>query len=310
MKTTLVVGGGSIGQRHARVLSEINPHTRVAFVSNRSDLAYPAHASIDGALERNDIDYVVVANETSRHREAIDALVSARYRGAVLIEKPAALGGDDVDFAQFSRVGVAYNLRFHPLLQELKVRLASERVFSAEIYAGQSLETWRPDRPVAEQYSAHQSRGGGVLRDLSHELDYLAWICGRAVGVFALGGRIANVTVDSDDSWSIVARTERVPQVALQLNYLDRPGSRFLRVVTEKNTFHADVLAATLTVTSAADTLVESFAIDRDETYRRMHLDMMGESPASVATVREARDIDNLILGIERSASEGKWVTT
>jgi predicted dehydrogenase len=280
------------------------------FVSNRRDLAYPTHASIGNALEAHDIGYVVVANETSRHREAMDALVSTDYHGAVLIEKPAALGADDVDLTQFSRVGVAYNLRFHPLLQQLKTRLGSERILSVEAYAGQLLETWRPDRAVSEQYSAHHSRGGGVLRDLSHELDYLAWMFGRTVGVFALGGRIANVTVDSDDSWSIVARTERVPQVALQLNYLDRPGSRFIRVVTEKNTFHADVLTATLTVTSDSHTQVESFPIDRDETYRRMHLDMMGESPASVTTVTEARDIDHLILGIESSASEGKWVTT
>ncbi len=310
MRTSLVVGGGSIGQRHARVLSEIDACARVVFVSNRTDLGYPTHSSVNDALEHYEIDYVVVATETARHRQAIEALVSAGYRGTTLIEKPAALGNDDFDFAQFSRVGVAYNLRFHPLLQELKTRLGGEKILSVEAYAGQSLDTWRPDRPVAEQYSAHQSRGGGVLRDLSHELDYLAWMCGRTVGVFALGGRIANVTVDSDDSWSIVASTERVPQVALQLNYLDRPGSRFIRVVTEKMTFHADVLAATLSVSSASDTRVETFSIHRDETYRRMHLDMMGESPASVTTVAEARDIDNLILGIERSATEGKWVTT
>lgn len=308
--TSLVVGGGSIGQRHARVLSEIDARATVVFVSNRTDLEYPTHLTIDDALEQHNIDYVVVANETARHRHTIDALVSADYRGVALIEKPAALGSDDLDLTKFSRVGVAYNLRFHPLLQELKTRLGDEKILTVEAYAGQALDTWRSDRPVSEQYSAHQSRGGGVLRDLSHELDYLTWMFGRAVGVFALGGRIAGVTVDSDDSWSVVARTEHVPQVAFQLNYLDRPGSRFIRVVTDKYTFHADVLAGTLSVSSGSDTQVESFLIDRDETYRRMHLDMRGESPASVATVAEARDIDSLIVTIERSASEGRWVTT
>ncbi len=308
--TSLVVGGGSIGQRHARVLSEIGDRTKVVFVSNRTDLAYVSHPTISEAFEHHNIDYVVVANETARHRHAVDDLVVANYRGPVLIEKPAALGSDDLDLSNFLRVGVAYNLRFHPLLQNLKNRLDGEKILSVEAYAGQALETWRPERSVAEQYSAHQSRGGGVLRDLSHELDYLAWMCGRTLGVFALGGRIANVTVDSDDSWSIVARTEHVSQLALQLNYLDRPGSRFIRIVTQEKTFHADILAGTLSVSSSSNTRLESFPIDRDETYRHMHLDMMTESPTSVTTLAEARDIDNLILGIERSAREGRWVTT
>ena len=89
--TSLVVGGGSIGQRHARVLSEIDPRATVVFVSNRTDLDYPTHLTIDDALEQHNIDYVVVVNETARHRHSIDALVSADYRGVALIEKPAAL---------------------------------------------------------------------------------------------------------------------------------------------------------------------------------------------------------------------------
>ena len=175
MTRALVVGYGSIGKRHARLLGELG--CEVAVVSRHSD-APNGHRTVEAALAAAMPDYVVVANETSAHLATVEALAAAGFAGRLLIEKP--LGeGPAVPPGRFAQVGVAYNLRFHPLLGALRERLAGDRICAIEVYCGQHLPDWRPDADYRTGYSADPDRGGGVLRDLSHELDYLLWLGGR-----------------------------------------------------------------------------------------------------------------------------------
>jgi len=301
--TALIVGGGSIALRHSRVLRGLG--AEVACVSSRTDLDGVVYPTVDAAISSGMPDYVVVANDTSRHAEAVSQLTQAGYTGRLLIEKPAVV--DPQHTASFSHVGVAFNLRFHPVIARLREVLdampVEEHVIQVEAYAGQWLPDWRPDRPVNEQYSAHVARGGGVLRDLSHELDLVQWLIGKTTGVFACGGRIGDVTVDSDDSWNVVLEHTTRATTSLQLNYFDRPGARCLRVVTSHRTFEANLTASTLSINGDS----QSFEIERDDTYRAMHEDMLG-GQARVATIAAASETDALILDIELSAKTKKWI--
>jgi predicted dehydrogenase len=300
--TSLIVGGGSIAIRHARLLGSRG--LEVAFVSARPDLPRPTFPSVADALLATVPDYVVIANETSLHGQAVSDLARTGFSGRVLIEKPAAV--DPAYVTTFSHVGVAYNLRFHPVIARVRELLESkkqnERILQVEAYAGQWLPDWRPDRPVKQQYSAHASRGGGVLRDLSHELDLLQWLFGKVTGVFALGGRIGDVTVDSDDSWNLILEHLEGTTTSLQLNYFDRPGARLIRVVTSERTINANLSSSTVTINGETST----FEVERDDSYITMHLDML-ETQTTVATIQEAAETDALILDIERSARHRKW---
>jgi len=296
----LIVGAGSIGLRHARVLAELGHE--VAAVTARDDLDIPAYRDAASALSAHDPEYVVVATDTARHPASVAALHDAGYRGALLVEKPLAV--EPAALADFAQVGVAFNLRFHPVLVALRAALAGRTVLTVEAYAGQHLSGWRPGRPVAEQYSAHAGAGGGALRDLSHELDYLASLFGPARGVFARGGRLADVTVDSDDAWGIVAEFAAAPIVTLQVNYLDTRTRRRLVINTGATTIEADLIRRTLTV----DGERTDFTVAADDTYRALHEAMLG-SGEGVTTVAEAAATDALINMIETSAATREWVT-
>ena len=49
------------------------------------------------------------------------------------------------------------------------------KVFNINIISNSYLPKWRK-RDYRTSYSSSKSQGGGVLLDLSHELDYLTWI--------------------------------------------------------------------------------------------------------------------------------------
>lgn len=301
IKTAIVVGAGSIGLRHANVLKAIG--FNVVFVTSRTELTEQVFPSIPEALSATQASYVVIANITSKHAEAVQALAKVNYVGKVLVEKPAQLGV--LAENEFEALAVAFNLRLHPGLLKLREQIRTSEVYAVECYVGQHLDTWRPGRDKSEQYSAYLSQGGGVLRDLSHELDYLTWIFGDVLEIAATGGRVADVTVDADDSWAIIGRLEKAPQFSLQMNYLDTKPRRELRVLTSKGTVRVDLINMQF---ETEDGLVELSGKTAD-TYEAMHRAFLSGKAEELASLEAGDAVDRLIQIIESAAREKRWVT-
>ncbi|MFM7879997.1 MAG: Gfo/Idh/MocA family oxidoreductase, partial [Acidimicrobiaceae bacterium] len=80
----VVVGAGSIGSRHQRILKQLGH--QVSVVSANSPNA--EFKSLSDALERQSFDYVVIASQTSQHFHDFSTLIRNKCNGRVLIEKP------------------------------------------------------------------------------------------------------------------------------------------------------------------------------------------------------------------------------
>jgi predicted dehydrogenase len=299
---SLVIGYGSIGMRHARLLTELGQHTAV--VSSR-DVEFPLRFdTLQAALTAHKPDYVVVANATNLHYDTLTTLRREGYGGLVLVEKPLFDHYQDFE-TNADETLVAYNLRFHPVIQRLAQLLRSERILSVHAYAGQYLPDWRPAADYRESYSARVARGGGVLRDLSHELDYLGWMLGGWSRVSALGGRFSSLQITSDDIFTLLWSAPACPIVALQLNYLDRVGRRFIVVNTDQHTIEADLVAGTVQV----DGERECFKTERDDSYRAMHQAALMGDRTTLCSLAEGLSTMKLIKAAEQAALRGEWVS-
>lgn len=298
----LVIGYGSIGMRHARLLAELGQLTAV--VSSR-DVDFPLRfRSLDEALGTHKPDYVVIANATHLHYDTLTTVRRAGYDGFVLVEKPLF----DRYHSLPQSVGetrVAYNLRFHPVIQRLAQNLRSERIVSVQAYAGQYLPSWRPAADYRQSYSADATRGGGVLRDLSHELDYLGWMLGGWSRVTALGGHFSSLEITSDDVFTLLLSTPACPMVSVQLNYLDRPGRRLIMVNTDQHSIEADLIGGILRV----DGQPEQLEVERDGTYRAMHRAALSGDRATLCSLSEGLSTMKLIEAAEHAALHGEWVS-
>lgn len=298
----LVVGYGSIGARHARLLTELGCRTGV--VSARQ-VDFPiVYSSLADALATERPEYVVIANSTNEHHKTLSALAQLGYAGIVLVEKPVFTCCMVVPPNTFREVFVAYNLRFHPVIQRLKTLLEGERILSAQAYVGQYLPDWKPASDYRASYSAHADQGGGALRDLSHELDYLTWIFGGWERVSALGGHFSNLEITSDDVFALMLVTRSCPIVTLQLNYLDRLARRSVLVNTSEHTIEADLIRKTITV----DRDTESFTTGQDDSYRAMHESTLSGRTETLCSLAEGIEALRLIEAIERAAKRGEWV--
>lgn len=302
LASALVVGYGSIGQRHARVLGGLDCH--VGVLSRRPVDFANSYSDLADALAKVRPDYVVVANSTDEHHRTLEALVLQGYTGVVLVEKPLFSGPLTVPPHVFKQVFVAYNLRFHPVIQEMRMLIEGQRLLSVHAYVGQYLPEWRPGSDYRKSYSVRAERGGGALRDLSHELDYLTWMTGQWQLVSALGGHFSPLEMDSDDIFALLLRTERCPVVTLQMNCVDRRARRFVIVNTAEHTIEADLIGGSI----ALDRESLSFIPEPDGTYRAMHEELLSGNCASLCTLNEGLDVLRLIEAAERSADQCEWV--
>lgn len=295
----LLIGYGSIGKRHERVIKSLN--VNVDIVSKYKPDAYRQLVDVENF---DKYEYVVVANATSEHYSTLKQLEKLGYRGIVLVEKPLYHRIETDDFA-FEEIYVAYNLRFHPCIQYIK-NLNLQDVVSIQAYVGQYLPTWRPRTDYRTSYSASRKQGGGVLRDLSHELDYLLYLFGSWKELVAIQGKYSNLEIDSDDHVGIMYATANTPLIQVQLNYVDHHIQRKIILNTNESTYVIDLIQQMI----FKDGQVEFKSdIGPDDTYYLQHKHMLNNDSSILCSFSEGVEVMKMIQAIEQSSMERSWIT-
>ncbi|MGE7999183.1 Gfo/Idh/MocA family protein [Lysinibacillus sp. NPDC093190] len=297
----LVIGYGSIGQRHARILREMG--LEVSIVSRRPIREQNSYKKLESALQSNNYDYIVIANETMSHIETLKNILDNRYTGNILVEKPLFAKMESISFNE-SQTFVAYNLRFHPLIKQLKTMLYNEEIISVNAYAGQYLPSWRPNTNYTKSYSAYREQGGGVLRDLSHELDYLTTLFGEWHSLIAKMDKISNLNIHSEDYVHISYKTKQKVHVSVELNYLDRITQRYVIVQTNNKTIKIDFINNSINCNGEIEQLAK---IDKDYTYRKQHEAVLNGS-SLCCSFKEGLNIVKMIEKVEKSSLIKEWV--
>ena len=296
-----VVGAGSIGSRHQRILKQLG-HKVSVVSANSPDADF---RSMSDALGRESFDYVVIASQTSQHVTDLSALINNRFSGRVLIEKPLFEKLHTLQENNFSFAAVGYNLRFHPAIVWLKDTLPKlGKLTSANFYVGQYLPTWRPDSDYRKSSSARDISGGGVLRDLSHELDLVQYLFGDWQQLTAVGGKFSDLEIATDDTFSILMTSTKCNAISVQLNYVDRIKQRYITINGNHGTVSIDLISNTAKFSD----LDVKFSVNADDTYVAQHLAVISNDSQNTCSLSEALKVVETIQAIEKSAEKLKWI--
>lgn len=301
----LVVGYGSIGSRHAALAAGLGHHVHV--VSRNANCPFERSETL-AEVASGDFDLIVIASRTHEHYDSLAALLKSMSGNRILVEKPLfhkTLPLPEGCSDEF--VFTAYNLRFHPLVRRALQILEGQRLLSIQAYVGQYLPVWRPGRDYRQSYSCRSAEGGGVLNDLSHELDLVQYLAGPWVRVAAIGGKYSHLAGDSEDLFSLVLACERCPCVSLQMNYLDRISRRTMLINTDDVTIHLDFIDGTLRINGGQ---TQMLPCERDYTYRAQLKAMAEGETAILCTASEGLRTVRLISAAKQAAKEGIWVPT
>ena len=244
----LIVGLGSIGKRHLRIARQLAPKADIRVLRHLPNNEVIEHA--DGSLFniqeaiKFQPQLAVIANPAPFHIPTAQLL--AEIGTHLLIEKPLAisLDGANVLIATCREKNVilstGYNLRFLPSLQRYRELLNEGmigKILSVRSEMGQYLPTWRPDSDYIGGVSARSDLGGGVLLELSHEIDYLRWIFGEVYSVQALLTKQSDLQIDVEDSAHLILEfvakndNKRPLIAAVSLDFIRQNTTRLCTVI-------------------------------------------------------------------------------
>lgn len=244
----LVVGVGSIGERHLRCFANTG-RVEVSFcetneqkrheVAQRYGVARHFSSLEDGLGQLPDA--VVIATPAHMHIPMATKVVMQGCH--VLIEKPLSTTIDGVEkfmsvvAGKKVVVSVAYVYRMHPALSQMREALRSGRFgkpLQVVAVSGQNFPFYRP--AYRETYYTRHDSGGGAIQDaLTHVVNAVEWIIGPVDRLVADASHMALTGVSVEDTVNVITRHGDILG-SFTLNQHQAPNENTITVVCEKGT--------------------------------------------------------------------------
>jgi len=328
IERVLVVGLGSIGRRHLALARELLPAADIRVLRRAPDAAPPPEAAGVFSTLPDALAFApqlsIVANPAPFHLPVATAL--AECGSHLLVEKPLSHSSEGV--AQLIalterrglRLQLAYNLRFLSSLGVFRRFVQDGRVgevHTVRCEVGQYLPSWRPGQDYRKTVSAQRALGGGVLFELSHELDYLRWIFGDFAWVEAALLRQGKLEIDVEDSAHLLLGFVALaggsgPVASLTLDFIRRDTTRYCLALGSEGSVRWDGISGKVMHYAAEcgdwRQVFSPSSIDRNDTYRIQLENMLagiasGEPPPVGGA--DGHAVLRLIEAARRSAEDG-----
>jgi predicted dehydrogenase len=282
VKKIALIGLGSIGRRHLRLIKEIRPDIDVTLVRSGFGQAWPEEKLANRVVKNVEevisehVQAAIISSPSTEHLRQADELVLAGVH--LLVEKPLSHSLDNVinlleKVESQGIVGlVGYIFHYDPAAQKFYEILQSHalgELLHARVECGSYLPDWRPEQDYRKTVSAASQKGGGVLLELSHELDYIRWFLGDIHSVQASLFNSGYLEIEVEESADLILTNKRGIPISMHLDFNRRHPSRFCSIQGTKGQLIWNVLEKKVMWQSVnGNPEVESFDIERDYMYR------------------------------------------
>ncbi len=282
-KRIVVVGTGSIGKRHARLLVEradisvelCDPDLKALKEATNEIGNLRQHISFKEMIETKP-DMVLIA---SPHKFHVPQTIQALNNGAhVLCEKPM---GDSLESAKsILKAKIASNQilsygfsnHFHPGILKIK-KIIENGELGEILYAHFHVGTYGT---LVNSLSRYQSKiDSAILMDYAHQPDLLFWMLGKIPsGVYAAAGTGMNLELrSSPNALTLILDYETPLTSSIHLNYLQYPDRYHYEFIGDKGWIYLDLISNIISIGNRKEkkTTQEQLKFDRDGIYIAEH---------------------------------------
>ncbi len=303
----LLIGLGSAGQRHLRILREIYNETNKIFVYRGqhkrgliSSNLQNEDSEIDpvdfyGAQEllrtdefqKQNWDLTIIATPPNSHLEYFDKTISKSNR--ILIEKPISTDIDSAmkirEAAKIARkpVLIGYQLIFHELIQKL-IQIIPQLgdIKSCNLVFSESLSAMNPFRNMDDHHLAKPD-GGGVFLGLSHDLDLLICLFNATryeeASFVNIRNSPAGAIIACELSTTLISNERALPIRGL-FSVSEKNTSRTLTINGSQGRLELDLVSQELTIDDYHGnySFHQNIVIDKDSLFRAQIEYLMGKN--------------------------------
>ena len=314
IKTILIIGFGSIGKRHLKIIKKIRPKIKVNLLLRPISLKQikdqkllnKTFTNIKDALDEG-ADAAIIASPANLHIEHSIEVLKAKI--PVLIEKPISNNlGNCSELKKLMQsnnclVTVGYVLRHSKILNKFKEIINESHIgksLYAEIKCGSYLPDWRKDKDYRESVSAKSSLGGGVLLELSHEINYANWLFGPFKNMKSILINSKNLDINVEDIAKIIAINDNNFLVNIHLDFCSDSNERYCKIYGTLGFINLDFNNHLITIKK--NNSKETIKIKVDENYNDMYVNQINDflncienNSNPIVTIDDALDTLKLI---------------
>tara|TARA_B100001939_G_C16917353_1_gene607574 strand:+ start:580 stop:1473 length:894 start_codon:yes stop_codon:yes gene_type:complete len=272
----LLVGFGSIGQRHYKILKKLK-FLKSTYVLSKQKLPPNIQKCSDlSEVRKINPDYVIIASPTNLHYQQLNYINNVLKNKKILVEKP--IFHSLIKLKKLNnKIYVGYNLRFHPIIKKIKELVKNKRIFSINSICFSNLKNWRKRKYYLT--SSAKKNSGGVVFDLSHEFDFISWIFGNDMKVKNyVKKKNSLLKIETEDYLSLNAVIKKKIQVNINLNYYSKITNRKIFVDGNKFSIECDLINNHLIYKS--DNKIKKYYyknFHRDDTFLEMHKKILND---------------------------------
>ena len=259
-----IVGSGNIALRHYENIKHLDKNSKIVICKRSQLKAYNDNIGnnikmtkfIDNIKPRTSKSIAIICSPAVKHIK--DAIVLANKGFHILIEKPLSHNSKNIkklinimdDKNTVSLVG--YNMRFTDrfnfLLKFLKKKNFND-IKKINVYAYTDFRTWRMNKDYKDTVSFKKSLGGGVINELSHEIDYIVFLFNKPNSVYVKSYKTSLKNIDVEYNIKVTFEYKRYCfNVNFQLNMLSKKNQRSCSIVTSNSYINIDHLKNTIKI--------------------------------------------------------------
>ena len=289
----LVIGFGSIGQRHLKNLMNLYPKHNY-FVLKYSDkkeviqdckvlekeTIYNYYKGVKffrdlDIIDLNQIDIAFICNDSSKHLNIASHLLEAGID--MFIEKPIDSNVSKVvNFInnlkkKNSIVMIGYQTRFHPVYLKIKEIFDSckQDVNYMEIKWANYLPSFHMYEDYTKRYAGNKELGGGALLTLSHEINILNSFFDDCNIISSVSKSSKNFSLDVEDFVFALIECDDI-EVNFTLGFSQVFEERYIKFQTHNKYIVGDLISNTVKVFDASGIQEEySFSLKRNELFEK-----------------------------------------
>ena len=289
VKTALIIGAGSIGQRHIKNLRKIGIDNIVALRSKKGHFKKLPEAlkvvEVDNWEEAiaSSPDVAIISNPSSLHIETARKIVD--HVKGVFIEKPLSDSTNEcqqlIDILNEKKVVsfIGHNMMFHPIVENI-IKFYNENdigeVVSIQCQVGQWLPDWHPYENYKNAYYARKDLGGGVALTLIHEIHLALELAGLPVSVVGEVSKYNKLDLEVDVCSDLMIKHKTGAVSQIHLDYIQQPSHRSGLITFEMGWLSYDFTRIELIGQKKSDDAHVVWS-DKNYDYNKAYIDQMIE---------------------------------
>lgn len=290
----LIIGYGSIAKKHHKVLKKLGcKNIKILSERNLNGQNFINEAQVS----RLEPDYIIISSDTGSHIKHIRLIEKSVKNKIVLVEKPIFEKVYNLRSLK-NKYLINYQLRLHPVIQEIRRVFRNKKILNLQVNCNSFLPDWRI-REYTSTYSS-KKKGGGVLLDLSHELDYILWIFKKINIHHVANKKLSDLNIKTDDHLSLAGTIPNNGNLNIGLSYFSKLHRRSIYIDTNTTSCYGDLIKNSISIRSARGKYFKVFKIDQLKLLADVHKKILKKNFKDICSFKEGIAVLNLIDKIKK----------